>query len=262
MSIERPDLKTAAPEREVTLQKAVDDLFEAEAPYHDMDEGAIEARHERARHAMDALLTAEVSRQRGEDYAVSLQGDQYFYLAQRHRRDRKADFDPMEELGVFAEAKQDLKTGRVIVDYDIKAMSRKRDGWYESYFDKVLVEDVVVELTASPEALKRTHEKLEAEYQQEVAEYEKQLAAFRELVGWVKKRPDKKVTSETWSEQPMLGVLWPWAEGADCEIGLYPSDDDREEVRLVIFEDDGKNVRDVSVKREPVKPERWFEIPV
>ena len=240
------------------MQTAVDDLFESKAPYHTFDEEVIEERNARAGRSLSVLLAEQVRQRLGEDYAVS-QEDQFFYLAQRQRPNTSGEFDPREELGISASADYDLRTGRVTVDFDVNAQSRKpRGARHQDDYGQPVLENIQVEIAASPEAVKRVHEKLEAEYQQEVAEYERQVAAFRQLAGWVRGRKED-LGPKDWAEQPLLKVLWPGAEGAECKIGLYPSDDGREEIRLVVFEPDSKAIYDVSAKQEPVRPERWFE---
>ncbi len=261
MSIEQPNFKGEHKEREAALQASVDELFVALAPYHDDEEDAVEAsdaRYDVRCRAMSVLLSDQLRQRYGEDYNVSA-GDDYFYLAQCLKLQRGRESDQIQVLGVLADASENLQTGKITILFDIIAKSSERDGLDKHFFDKPLEEDVKLELTASPDAMKRVYEKLESQYRQEVVNYENELAAFRVLVEWVKKRSDKNIDPVTWSEQPMLGDFWPTAEGAKAEIAVLPSDDSREKIQLVVFDHDGEQIRDILEKEEPLKPERWFK---
>ncbi len=242
-------------ERKDPRQEAADALFEATAPYRAMEEeGFSEKMHEQEAAAMEALLAHEVSKALGEAYEVGKE-DENFYLARRSRTEF-SEFDPKAELGVFAEVRQDLPSGRVTVDFDVKAMSKNHDELQRRYFDAPIGGHVRIDLRASPEAVQKAYEKLETEYAKELAEYQRTGAIYETLSRWISTRASKRLGTEAWDEQPLLEDLWPWAKGTECEIVLATSTNGKEEIQLVVY--NGEKVRDIVALQKPKKPERSF----
>lgn len=237
-------------EKKDPRQEAADALYDALAPYRqrEEDDRFSQAMHEKYGRAMSALLSIEVSKRLGEAYKVGRESG-YFYLANSQEVTEKT-------LGVFAEAEVELPTGKMTISYSVNAQSKYRDSWDQRYFDQPVVTESRFELVASPEVVKKTYDKLEAEYAKELERYERRSKAFDQLWDWVVKLKSKRIDEKTWDTQPFLEEFWPWAKGAECEISRRTSPSGEEQVELVIF--DGERIADIMAEKRPKKPERWF----
>lgn len=202
--------------------------------------------------ATQELLAEPLREQLGEPYQLSLEGS--FTLARRERYGTSWDFDPRESLAVVWDEELDLPAGQLSIEYSVFAKAKESDGWDRRYYTEPILENQRVTATASPEAVKKVIDRLEAEFVEKTRTYETKVAAYEQFSGWVKEHSFEKFDYDEWNRHDFLKALGDLADTWRAEI-----DRSGQAIAVYTYNANG-NIRDVLEYGRPVPPKRsWPE---
>jgi hypothetical protein len=231
-------------------QEQIDRAFELEVLSRHSEKFWDEERDDDVTEAKESLLADPLREQLGEPYHLSWEGD--FTLARRERFDTSGDFDPKESLAVVWQDELDLTAGRLDIEYSAFAKDKDSDGWDRRFYSVPVLKEQRLQFTASPEAIRKVYERLEAEYAEQMKKYEAEAAAYTSFSDWAKAHSGQKLDAAEWNRHDYTASFGPIAKTWEAQM---TSTNGHEAVRIIILKDDN-TVQDVFDYGKPTRPER------
>ncbi|MDD5251079.1 MAG: hypothetical protein PHT12_00420 [Patescibacteria group bacterium] len=253
-----PEMKETNP-----LQAKVDRAFELVALSGLSDEFLDERRDQEVFEAMESLLAEPITANFGEGYELSY-GESYRLkhadnatLARRESHNTRGEFEPTESLMVIWGYELDLPSGRLQINYSVFGKDRDSDGWDRWLYKVPVLENQERAFVASPDAIRKIYERLEAEHAERVEKYEAEADEYEKAAAWVTQNAKKKFRAD----DPLPDALskWHWyIEGKtwSAEFDTRPSHEG--EININIWNDHAESVDDIWGIPEPLLPERRY----